>query len=121
MQVTKANSLPPELMHPAWLERINGGALKLVKLAPASVTRTRGALELFVEADPETGELVPTSMSFSTWKLKALDAGLLTGATDSARDMSARRLLATIKSSKWVVDTQGIWKPTELGVNEISR
>lgn len=121
MQVTKANSLPPELMHPAWLERINGGALKLVNLAPASVTRTRVALELFVVADPETGELVPTSMSFSTWKLKALDAGLLTGATDSARDMSARRLLAKIKSSKWVSDTQGMWKPTDSGVAELSR
>ncbi len=119
MQVTKANSLPPDLMQPAWLERVNGGALKLVNLAPAAVTRPRGALELFIEADPETGELVPTAMSFPAWKLKALDAGLLTGATDSARDMSARRLLAAIKSSKWIEDTQGMWKPTDAGVAEL--
>jgi RecA-family ATPase len=34
MQVTKANSLPPDLMQPTWLERVTGGALKLVNLAP---------------------------------------------------------------------------------------
>jgi hypothetical protein len=119
MQVTKANSLPPDLMRPAWLERVSGGALKLVNLAPAAVTRPRRALELFVEADPETGELVPTAMSFPAWKLKASDAGLLTGTTDSARDMSARRLLAAIKSSKWIEETQGMWKPTDAGVTEL--
>lgn len=119
MQVTKANSLPPDLMRPAWLERVSGGALKLVNLAPAAVTRPRRALELFVEADPETGELVPTAMSFSAWKLKASEAGLLTGTTDSARDMSARRLLAAIKSSKWIEETQGMWKPTDAGATEL--
>ncbi len=119
MQVTKANSLPPDLMRPAWLERVNGGALKLVNLAPATVTRPRSALELFIEADPETGELVATAMSFPAWKLRALDAGLLTGTTNSARDMSARRLLAAIKGSKWIEETQGMWKPTDAGVTEL--
>ncbi|WP_161499751.1 hypothetical protein [Limnohabitans sp. TS-CS-82] len=119
MQVTKANSLPPDLMHPVWLERVNGGALTLSSLKPATVTRPRSALELFFEANPETGELSPISLSFATWKVKALDAGLLTGKTDSARDMSARRLLATIKSSKWIEVHQGIYKPTDEGIAEL--
>lgn len=58
-------------------------------------------------------------LSFTTWKVKALDAGLLTGKTDSARDMSARRLLATIKSSKWIEVHQGICKPTDEGIAEL--
>jgi hypothetical protein len=88
-------------------------------LKPATVTRPRSALELFFEANPETGELSPISLSFATWKVKALDAGLLTGKTDSARDMSARRLLATIKSSKWIEVHQGIYKPTDEGIAEL--
>lgn len=119
MQVTKANSLPPNLMHPVWLERVNGGALTLASLKPFSLTRPRSALELFFEADQETGELGPVSLSFSAWKLKASEAGLLTGKTDSARDMSARRLLASVKSSKWVSDTQGFCKPTDDGIAEV--
>lgn len=119
MQVTKANSLPPDLMHPMWLERVSGGALALANLKPACVSKPRSALELFFEADTETGELSPTALSFSAWKIKAFDAGLLTGTTESARDMSARRLLSTVKSSSWISDIQGVWKPTEKGVVEL--
>lgn len=118
MQVTKANSLPPELMHPIWLERVNGGALTLANLKPVSVSRPRSALELFFEPDHETGELVPIALSFASWKLKASDAGLLTGKTDSARDMSARRLHSSVKSANWISDLQGDWRPTQAGVTE---
>lgn len=116
MQVTKANSLPPELMHPIWLERVNGGALTLANLKPVSVSKPRSALELFFETDEETGEIGPISLSFAAWKLKASDADLLTGKTDSARDMSARRLFTSVRSSKWISDTAGSWKPTNEGV-----
>lgn len=116
MQVTKANSLPPNLMHPVWLERVNGGALTLANLKPVSISKPRSALELFFETDEETGEIGPVSLSFAAWKLKASDAGLLTGKTDSARDMSARRLFTSVKSSKWISDTAGSWKPTNEGV-----
>lgn len=116
MQVTKANSLPPDLMHPIWLERVNGGALTLANLKPVSISKPRSALELFFETDEETGEIGPVSLSFAAWKLKASDADLLTGKTDSARDMSARRLFTSVKSSKWISDTAGSWKPTNEGV-----
>jgi AAA domain len=116
MQVTKANSLPPDLMHPIWLERVNGGALTLANLKPVSISKPRSALELFFETDEETGEIGPVSLSFAAWKLKASDADLLTGKTDSARDMSARRLFTSVKSSKWISDTAGSWKPTDEGV-----
>jgi len=116
MQVTKANSLPPELMHPIWLERVNGGALTLANLKPVSASKPKSALELFFETDEETGEIGPISLSFAAWKLKASDADLLTGKTDSARDMSARRLFTSVRSSKWISDTAGSWKPTNEGV-----
>lgn len=116
MQVTKANSLPPDLMHPIWLERVNGGALALANLKPVSISKPRSALELFFETDEETGEIGPVSLSFAAWKLKASDADLLTGKTDSARDMSARRLFTSVKSSKWISDSAGSWKPTDEGV-----
>ncbi len=119
MQVTKANSLPPDLMLPIWLERVNGGALTLANLKPVSVSRPRSALELFFEPDHETGELVPIALSFASWKLKASDAGLLTGTTDSARDMSARRLHSSVKSANWISDLQGDWRPTQAGVTEL--
>lgn len=121
MQVTKANSLPPDLMHPIWLERVEGGALTLANLKPASVSRPRSALELFFEPDHETGEFVAVSLPFAVWKIKASEAGLLTGTTEPARDMSARRLLATVKNAKWIEDSQGFWKPTEKGVTELLR
>lgn len=119
MQVTKANSLPPDLMQPIWLERVSGGALTLANLKPGSVSKPRAALELFFEADAETGELVPMSLSFATWKIKASDAGLLTGKNASAQDMSARRLHTSVKSAKWIEDSKGSWRPTDDGVKEI--
>lgn len=119
MQVTKANSLPPDLMHPVWLERVSGGALTLANLKLGSVSKPRAALELFFEADAETGELVPMSLSFAAWKIKASDAGLLTGKNASAQDMSARRLHTSVKSAKWIDDSKGSWKPTDDGVKEI--
>ncbi len=67
MQVTKANSLPPELMQPTWLERVTGGALKLAKISPAAESRPRSALELFFEADEDTGEMLPISLSYNDW------------------------------------------------------
>jgi hypothetical protein len=103
-------------VHQIWLERVNGGALTLANLKPVSISKPRSALELFFETDEETGEIGPVSLSFAAWKLKASDADLLTGKTDSARDMSARRLFTSVKSSKWISDTAGSWKPTDEGV-----
>lgn len=119
MQVTKANSLSPDLMNPIWLERGLGGALTLANLKPASVSKSRSALELFFESDQVTGEVVSVPLSFAAWKTKASDSNLLTGPTPSARDMSARRLFASVKSMQWISDSEGIWKPTEGGITEI--
>lgn len=119
MQVTKANALSPDLMMPVWLERVSGGALTLANLKLGSVSKPRAALELFFEADAETGELIPMSLSFAAWKIKASDAGLLTGKNASAQDMSARRLHTSVKSAKWIEDSKGSWKPTDDGVKEI--
>ncbi len=122
LQVTKANSLPPALMQPKWLERIDGGALTLATLtpaAPASGERARKGLELFFEADQESGELGSVSLSYPAWKAKALNEGLLTGLTSSARDMAARRLFTTIKDSKWICEDGEHWKVTNEGEQEI--
>ncbi|MEY4567000.1 MAG: hypothetical protein RLY14_1970 [Planctomycetota bacterium] len=122
LQVTKANSLPPALMHPKWLERVEGGALTLATLtpaAPASGERARKGLELFFEADQESGELGSVSLSYPAWKAKALNEGLLTGLTSSARDMAARRLFTTIKDSKWICEDGEHWKVTTEGEQEI--
>ena len=119
MQVTKANALSPDLMMPVWLERQGGGALKLANLKPASVSKPRSALALFFEPDSETGELAPVKLSLAAWKIKASDADLLTGKSAPARDMSARRLHASVLSSNWIFNSEGLWKPTEKGITEI--
>jgi ABC-type thiamine transport system ATPase subunit len=116
MQVTKANALPPELMQPAWLERVTGGTLKLVNIAPAAETRPRSALELFFEIDQETGELCPIPLSYSGWREKASKAGLLTGSNQSAQNMSATRLFDVLKKSLWITEIGGDWRPTDEGV-----
>lgn len=118
MQVTKANSLPPELMQPAWLERVTGGALKLVKIAPAAETRPRSALELFFEADQDTGEMVPISLSYNDWRTKASNAKLLTGPNLEAQNMSATRLFRVLKTSLWITEADGDWRPSDAGARE---
>lgn len=122
LQVTKANSLPPALMQPKWLERIDGGALTLATLTPAAPTsgeRARKGLEFFFEPDQETGELVNVSISYPGWKAKALSEGLLTGLTSSARDMAARRLFTSIKDNKWICADGENWKASPEGAQEI--
>lgn len=122
MQVTKANSLPPALMQPTWLERVSGGALTLANLAPAVPTaseRARRGLELFFEAEQETGVPHSLKLTYVKWKTMALSAGLLTGATTSARDMSARRLFSSIKEANWIHEVEDEWTATTVGEQEI--
>jgi RecA-family ATPase len=118
MQVTKANSLPPELMQPTWLERVTGGALKLAKISPAAESRPRSALELFFEADEDTGEMLPISLSYNDWRKKALIEKLLTGDNEDAHNMSALRLFRVLKKSPWITEVDGRWKPSDAGVKE---
>jgi hypothetical protein len=107
MQVTKANLLSPDLMHPIWPERGRGGALSFANLKPASVSKSRTALSLFFNADTQTGEFGPVQLTFAAWKVKASEADLLTGTSVSARDMSARRLLTCLKTAKWISESKG--------------
>lgn len=123
LQVTKANALPPSLMKPTWLERTDGGALMLATLkppAPATWERARLGLELFLEPDQETGELVSVSLSYPAWKAKAKGAGLLTGSRDSAVNQSALRLFDSIrKDNNWISPDGENWKVSPEGEREI--
>ena len=122
MQVTKANSLPPALMKPTWLERGSGGALILATLAPAAPTaweRTRRGLEIFFEEEQKNGVPHSINLSFLAWKAKAMNVGLLTGTTSSARDMSARRLFTSLKDANWIFEDGDTWKVTSEGEHEI--
>jgi hypothetical protein len=122
MQVTKANSLPPTLMKPTWLERVSGGALTPASLTPAAPTsweRVRRGLEIFFESDQETGAPQSFKLTYAKWKTMALNAGLLTGATTSARDMSARRLFSSIKEANWIHEVEGEWTATSEAEHEI--
>jgi len=122
MQVTKANSLPPALMKPTWLERGSGGALILATLAPAAPTaweRTRRGLEIFFEEEQKNGMPHSVNLSFLAWKTKAMNVGLLTGTTSSARDMSARRLFTSLKDANWIFEEGDTWKVTSEGEHEM--
>lgn len=122
MQVTKANSLPPALMKPTWLERGSGGALILATLAPAAPTaweRTRRGLEIFFEEEQKNGMPHSVNLSFLAWKTKAMNVGLLTGTTSSARDMSARRLFTSLKDANWIFEDGDTWKVTSEGEHEM--
>lgn len=118
MQVTKANSLPPELMQPTWLERVTGGALKLAKISPVAESRPRSALEQFFGADQETGEISPLRLSYNDWRAKASEANILTGSTVEAQNMSATRLFRVLKKSLWITEVDGRWQPSDAGVKE---
>jgi hypothetical protein len=118
MQVTKANSLPPELMQPTWLERVTGGALKLAKISTAVESRPRNALKLFFEPAQDTGELVPIPLFYNDWRAKALSSKILTGPNLAAQNMSATRLFSVLKVSLWITEVDGRWKPSDAGVKE---
>jgi hypothetical protein len=78
------------------------------------------AIELFVEVDAETGECTPISLDRASWKKKALEAKLLTGSTQEARDMSASRLLSSLRDYGWIRERDGLFEPTSEGLNASS-
>lgn len=121
-QVTKANRLPPEEMGPRWFIRGEAGVLSPTQLEvqPESGKRVKprelAAVEVFLELDETTGEIVPCSLKFSDWKTACADRRLLTGDTGPAQDMSARRLLQTLRDKKLVSQRDnGNWALTEQG------
>ena len=122
-QVSKANSLAPDLMRPKWFRRIEGGALALatLKAIASAQDRMRRAIELFVDTDDRTAQRTPISLDRASWKKKALEANLLTGSTQQARDMSASRLLSSLKDCGWVRDRDGLYGPTSDGLHASSR
>jgi RecA-family ATPase len=119
-QVSKANSLAPELMRPKWLRRIEGGALALATLeTPVARAEDRKlrAMALFLQVDGETGESTPIALDRAKWKKRALEAKLLTGSTQEARDMSASRLLSSLRDYGWIRERDGLFELTSEGLN----
>ena len=122
-QVTKANQLPPNAMKPRWFMRSAGGVLVPAALEIAvgdgnSVkARDIAALQAFLVADEETGELLPASLKFATWKERCQSTKLLTGSTPTAQDMSARRLLQALQQRGLVAQNpSGAWSLSEDGI-----
>ena len=107
-QVTKANRLPPEEMRPRWFYRGDAGVLSPVAVeTPIEAgkhikPKELEGLKVFLELDETTGEILPCSLKFADWKTACADRDILTGDTGSAQDMSARRLMQTLKQKKLV-------------------
>lgn len=114
LQITKANRLPPEAMQAVWFKRGRGGVLRPVTLKPAvavkalsdSQRRLQQATRLLNSFDAEKA-----SMPFRVWRERFAEAGLLTGATEHAQEMSARRLLASLVEGGWAYQrAAGMWE-----------
>jgi len=121
-QITKANRLPPEAMHPVWLQRGEGGVLlpanlQVVTRGGATVKRLdQQALALFLEIDDSTGEMLSKSMKQVEWRRACESAGLLTGESAGSREMAARRWMLALESGGFVVKDNDRWQLTEAGM-----
>jgi len=123
MQVTKANFLPPDLMKPIWLERVDGGALRVAKLMSASQSgssRHKKALELFLQVDQASGEITSKKLLFKDWKSLVGTAHILPAKTSTALDTGARRLLSALIDLGYVTEEVGMYEITPEGIDKVS-
>jgi hypothetical protein len=123
LQITKANRLPPEALQPIWFRRGRAGVLKPIILKPVvevkalseSQRRLQQAASLLKTLWIE--ETAP--MPFRVLRERFSEAGLLTGASEHAQEVSARRLLASLAERGVTEQVQpGMWIAGGASVSE---
>lgn len=115
LQVTKANRLPPDALQAKWFKRGPAGTLISVILnhtvaskAPSSSQRRLQQAASLIN----TYEAIdPVAVSFKEWRERFARGGLLTGGTEHAQEVSARRLLASLAEHGWAEQAaSGLWR-----------
>jgi hypothetical protein len=115
LQITKANRLAPEAFQATWFRRGRAGVLRPVILKPTTQVKVLSESQRRLQ---EAANLLNScwaeeraSMPFRVWRDRFAEAGLLTGATDHAQEVSARRLLASLAERAWAQQVQpGMWQ-----------
>jgi RecA-family ATPase len=115
LQITKANRLPPEALQAVWFKRGRGGVLKPVTLNPGvAVKKLSDRQQRFQQAARllNSFDAEKASVPFRVWQERFAEAGLLTGSTEHAQEVSARRLMAALAEGGWVHQiVPGMWEP----------
>jgi hypothetical protein len=115
LQITKANRLPPEALQPVWFKRGPAGVLKPVTLKPiVAIKALSDSQRRLQQAAQLLGTFAAAEkrpMPFRVWRERFAEAGLLTGSTEHAQEVSARRLLASLAEGGWVHQiVPGMWQ-----------
>lgn len=124
--VTKANKLPEIAWLPKWFARGEGGMLKLAQFGPHAADSPLAGLQenvlsLFLEPDPDTGELRAVRQKFVSLKNLCIDRQLVTSTSSAAQDTAARRLLQELQKLKLVEPLgQGFWELSALGLDQLN-
>jgi hypothetical protein len=122
LQVTKANRLPPEALKAMWFKRGSAGVLISVTLrqevASKASSNNQRRLQQAANLMNTYGAIDSAAVSFKEWRERFTMAGLLTGTTEHAQEVSARRLLASMAEHGWAEQhMSGSWRATQRKAN----
>ena len=100
--------------------------LKLAQFGPHAADSPLAGLQenvlsLFLEPDPDTGELRAVRQKFVRLKNLCIDRRLVSSTSSAAQDTAARRLLQELQKLKLVEPLgQGFWELSALGLDQLN-
>ena len=110
---TKGNHLPPSAYVPVWLRRDDTGTLSEIDIDTSNGTLTDRDLKILsVHAEIDRFS-TPT---ISEWRQKCIDADLIKGTTDEAKNQAMKRVCAKLVKAGYIEKGtgRGVWRSTGL-------